>query len=302
MRSLVIGVLVACSLAPVTWAAQPPETALAEAVQTPPAPLYGRAPWWMRTPIIAATGEVQTHIPANRASFSAQFSAVDSSVAVATRNVIEQVRALAQTLQAYGADKAQVETGLSITPIYQQYRDKQGQMQTNEQADRIEKYQANLSFSVQVRDISILERAYAATVSARPTSIARVSFSLEPNNGTNTELFTAAVADAARRAKLAAEATGAHLTKVMLIDPTARACDTDVLVTGAANTYADDAGGVQEVIVTAQRRSTVQGAPIAAMAPPPPSPGEEVSPSDLLPQQPPLERLERKACVIYGLE
>jgi len=256
----------------------------------------------MRTPIIAATGEVQTHVPANRAAFSAQFSAVDASVAVATRNVTEQVRSLALTLQAYGSDKVQVETGLSITPIYQQYRDKQGEVQTNEQADRIEKYQATLGFNVQVRDIAVLERAYAATISAHPTSIARVYFSLEPSNETNTELFAAAFADASRRAKLAAEATGAHLSKVMLIDPTSRACETEVLVAGAANSSADDAGGVQEVIVTAQKRSAPQGAPPPVPLRLAPAPGGEVAPTDLLPQQPPLESLERRACVIYGLD
>jgi hypothetical protein len=178
MRSLFIGVLIGLSAAPAAWAVQPREPAPAGETQSPPAPLHGRAPWRMRTPIIAATGEVHTHIPANHATFGAQFSAVAPSVAVATRNVTDQVRALAETLQAYGADKAQVETSLSITPIHQQYRDKQGQIQTNEQADRIEKHQVNLSVSVQGLDISVLERAYAVTVSAHPTSIARIYFSL----------------------------------------------------------------------------------------------------------------------------
>jgi hypothetical protein len=133
----------------------------------------------------------------------------------------------------------------------------------------------------------------------------QVFFRLEPDNDTNTELFKAATADAARRAKLATEATGAHLGRVMLIDPTSRACETDVLGAGAPRGYGEDAGGVQEVVVTGSRRA--QFAPSPAMAPPPPpppppAPGEEVAPGDILPLQPPLQTLQRKVCVVYGLE
>ena len=270
----------------------------------PSAPVYGLAPWWMRTPIIAATGEVQTHVAANRAYFSAEFTVVDPSLDTATRQVSDRVRALAKTLQNYGAEKAQVETSLSITPIYQQYRDKQGELQTNERADRIDRYQASVRFTVQVHDLKVLERAYAATVSAHPASVQSVSFNLEPDNETNAELFKAATADAARRAKLAVDATGARLGRVMLIDPSNRACDTDVLVAGAPRAVGEEAGGVQEVVVDARRRAydrhtEAEGAP----PPPPPSaPGEEVAPGDLLPVQPPLETLQRKICVIYALE
>jgi len=302
MRTLIISGLIGLGLAQGALAAPTPATTVAN---DQPPPLYERAPWWMRSPIIAANGVVQAHMAANRAAFSAQFSAVDPSVAVATRKAADQVRALARTLQAYGADKAQVETSLSITAIYQQYRDKDGQVQTYSQADRIEKYQANISFNVQVRDLSVLERAYAATMSAHPTSIARIYFSLEPSNETNTALFGAAVADAARRARLAADATGARLGRAMLIDPTGRACETDVLVTGSTIGAGEDAGGMEDVTVAAPkqyREAPAMAPPPPAPPPPPPAPGEEVNAADLLPQQPPLQSLERKACVIYALE
>lgn len=267
-------------------------------------PQYGAAPWWMREGIIAATGEVQTHIPANRAQFSAQFSAIDRSLATAQKAAADRVRALAKTLQAYGADKAQVETSLHVQPIYEQYRDKDGNLQTNTRADKIERYEVRVAFNVQVRDLAVLERAYAAVVSAHPVSVGQVYFRLEPSNETNTELFKEAVADAARRAHLAVEATGGKLGRVRLIDPTARACETDVLVTGAPRGYGQDAGGVQEVVVTGSRRANFQNVPVAMAPPPPPppAPGEEVSADQLLPLQAPLETLQRKACVVYGLE
>ena len=256
----------------------------------------------MREGIIAATGEVQTHIPANRAQFSAQFSAIDRSLATAQKNAADKVRALAKTLQAYGADKAQVETSLSVQPIYEQYRDEKGNLLTNRRADKIERYDVSVSFNVQVRDLAVLERAYAAVVSAHPASIGQVYFRLEPSNETNTELFKAAVGDAARRARLAAEATGAKLGRVRLIDPTARACETDVLIAGAPRGYGEDAGGVQEVVVTGSRRDGGDGSPRTPAAPAAACPGEEVSADQLLPLQAPLQTLQRKACVVYGLE
>lgn len=268
-------------------------------------PLYGPAPWWMREPVIAASGEVQTHIPANRARFQAQFSSVDRQLATAQKTAADKVRALARTLQAYGADKAQVETSLYVNPIYEQYRDKDGNLLTNNRPDKIERYEVRVTFSVQVRDLAVLERAYAAVVSAHPVSMGQVYFNLEPSNETNAELFKAAVADAARRAREAAESTGARLGRVRLIDPTSRACETDVLVAGAPRGLGQDAGDVQEVMVTGSKRMMAVPAPAMAMAPPPPpppAPGEEVSADQLLPLQPPLETLQRRACVVHGLE
>jgi uncharacterized protein YggE len=249
----------------------------------------------MRSPIIAATGQVRTEIPANRASFSAQFTALDPDLAAASRQAADKVRVLAKALQAYGPEKVQVQTSLSITPIYQQYRDKDGNLQSNVRADRIDRYQAGIAFRVELRDLGLLERVYAQTVSAHPSSTQPVSFTLEPSNDTNTELFKAATADAARRARLAAEAAGATLGKVMLIDPSGMACETNVLVAGAGRTQGEDAGGLQEVVVTGSRFAA------AAPPPPPPPPGQDVAPADLLPLQPPLERLLRRVCVIYAL-
>ena len=279
-----------------------PVRVVAEGVSTP-IQTDDPAPWWMREGIIASLGEVETHIPANRATFSAQFSAVDKSLPTAQREVADRVKALAKTLQAYGADKAQVTASLSVTPIYEQYKDKQGELQSNSRADRIDRYEASVRFSVSVRDVSVLERAYAAVISAHPTSIQQVYFNLEPDNETKTELFKDAVVDAAQRARLAVEATGGKLGRVQLIDPTGRACQTDVLVAGADRGYGGS-GQASEVVVTARRRSALVLPPPPPPPPPPAplAPGEEVAPADLLPLQPPLESLSRSACVIYGLE
>ena len=214
--------------------------------QTPPATIgdrYVPAPWWMREAVIASIGNVRTEIPANRASFDASFQSVDRSVAEASRKAADQVRALSQALAAYGVDKVRVETTLSTRPLYDQYRDEAGNLRDNVRADKIERYQADASVSITIRDVAVLERVYATVVAAQPTSIGRVNFNLQPDNETLSWLSGEAVKDAARRARAAAGNAGATLGGVRVIDPTGRACQTDVL---AGWPSYDSGGGAED--------------------------------------------------------
>lgn len=85
-----------------------------------------------------------------------------------------------------------------------------------------------------------------------------------------------------------------------LIDPSSRACETDVLVAQATRTYdptvprpapapltaRQPMSEIQQLVVTSQKRAQEAG----------------LRPEDLqLPVQPPMERLQASACVIYSL-
>lgn len=276
--------------------------------QTPPATIgerYVPAPWWMRDPVIASIGHVRVQIPANRAGFQAGFQSVDRSVAEASRKAADQVRALSQALAAYGVDKVRVETALTTQPLYDQYRDENGVMRDNTRADRIERYQAVATVNVTVRDTAVLERVYATVVAAQPTMIGQVWFNLEPDNVAKTNLANAAVKDAADRARAAAENAGTRLGAVRVIDPTGRACQTDVLAGWPS--YAS--GGSlptdvpEDIVVTGSRMARASMAP---PPPPPPAPGgaapsEEAIQAARLALQPPLRELTDQACVVYGL-
>ena len=297
MRPLLAGLLLSCIAAP----------ALA---QTPPATIgqqYIPAPWWMRDPVIASVGNVRVEIPANRASFNASFQSLDRSAAEASRKAADQVRALSQALGAYGVEKVRVETTISTRPIYDQYRDENGVMRDNVRADRIARYQSDASVSVTVRDVSLLERIYATVTASQPTSVSQVNFGLEPDNLVRTNLANAAIKDAADRARTAAENTGARLGAVKVIDPSGRACQTDVLAGWPS--YGSGAGqattvSANEVVVTGSRINGYLAAP-APPPPPPPAPGqapsEEAIEAARLALQPPLQTLTDTACVVYGL-
>ncbi len=196
-----------------------------------------------------------------------------------------------------------IETTFSTQPLYEQYKDKDGNLQTNARPDKIERYQTSVRLSLDVRDVALLEKVYATVVAAGPASTQPVYFSLQPDNATNTEMSRLAVADAVARARQAAEASGGRLGSVKVIDPTGRACQTDVLVTGAPESTGAGDEGVNEVVVTAARRSAgFVGAPPPPPPSLPPAPASGMTAENLeISLQPPLQTLNRTACVVYAL-
>ena len=277
-------------------------TAAPALAQVPPAELGSRyvpAPWWMREPVIASTGLVRTEIAANRASFSASFNAVAKSADAALSDAADKVRSIDAALRKSGADRVRITTTFQTQPLYEQYRDKEGNMQTNARPDKIERYAVTARIGLEVRDLSALEPAYAAVVAAKPEAIGPVNFSLEPDNAARTWLQTEAVKDAARRARQAAEAAGARLGQVKVIDPSGRACQTDVLAGWPG--YASNPEQRTDVQYSARMMAD------AAAPPPPPAPSIMVSGGRVETQQvqvslqPPLLALTDDACVVYGL-
>ena len=277
--------------------------------QTPPATIgqqYVPAPWWMREPVIASIGNVRVEIQANRAGFSANFQSIERNAAEASRKAADQVRALSQALAAYGVDKVRVETRLTTQPLYEQYRDEAGVMRDNVRPDKINRYQTEATVQLTIRDVSVLERVYATVVATQPTSISQVYFNLEPENAWKSNLAAEAMKDARNRALAAASNAGATLGTVRVIDPTGRACQTDVLAGWPS--YGSGGGQAttvnEDVVVTGSRVRGFMEAPAPA-PPPPPAPGQAPSEDAIeaarLALQPPLQTLTDTACVVYGL-
>lgn len=268
--------------------------------QTPPAELGARyvpAPWWMREPVIASLGEVRVELPANRASFSAQFSAVERDAPAATAAAARKVAELDASLRATGADRVRLTTTFVTRPLYDQYRDKEGNLIDNQRADKIDRYEVSASLNVEVRDIAALESAYNAVVAARPTSVGGVSFSLEPDNKVRSALANEAVRDAARRARAAVEASGARLGAVKIVDPTARVCHTDVLAGWPSYV---GGGRPTEIDADAVGAPPPPPSPTAPMAAPPPG-ARGATFSTRVTLQPPFQSLQDEACVVYAL-
>ena len=264
---------------------------------------YDKAPWWMNSPVITQTGFVYAEIPANRASFSAEFQTTADTVDKAQAKAIERTRALNEALERLGKDAVRVTTSFSMRALYEEYRDKDGNKVEDRRADKINGYEVSLNLSLEVRDMATLEKAYALVLAASPSSAGTIYFSLQPSNEQNTWMYTEAVKDAHARALAAADAAGGHLGVVKLVDPTGRACETDILARGGAN--GGDTTEATQVTVTGLRAQP-RMAMVAAPAPPPPPPGsadalEVQAMKNPFIQTPPLQRIDAKACVVYGL-
>ena len=273
----------------------------------PAASPYDRAPWWMKESVITQTGYVFTEVPANRASFSATFLTVADTAEKAQGLAIAQTKGLNQALDKLGKDKVRISTSFSMRALYEQYRDKNGNRIEDQRGDKIDKYQVSLNLSVEVRDTAQLEKAYALVLAAAPTSSTPINFSLQADNETNSWLYTEATKDAHTRAMQSASAAGGKLGGIKVIDPTGRACETDILARAPDGGW--DPTVAQEIMVTGSRRAY-------ASAPPPPAPAmaemanyapgsaeylEAKALQNPFIQTPPLQRLEAKSCVVYGL-
>jgi len=278
------------------------QTRAAVATQVPKSE-YDRAPWWMRDNVITQIGSVYVEIPSNRAQFSARFQTVGDTIEQAQTRAIEKTRALNAALAKLGKEAVRVETSFAMRTLYDQYRDKQGNLLENQRGDKIDGYQVDLGIDLQVRDMRVLEKAYALVLAASPTSSSSINFSLIMSNESNAWLYGEAVKDARARALSAASGAGASLGDPKVIDPTARACETDIL---GRQSYNGD--GIMPNEVSFQAR---------AMSVPPPPPAMMMADSgqasaveqleakalvNAFVQTPPMNRMESRACVVFGLK
>lgn len=266
-------------------------------IQPPPADIGARyipAPWWMREPVIASLGSVRVDLPANRARFTVRFSAVERESTAAAAAATRKVASLDAALRATGADRVRLTTTLGTRPLYDQYRDKAGNLVDNERADRIDRYEVTATIEIEVRDIAALESTYNSVLAAQPTSIGTLFFTLEPDNRTRAALANEAIRDATRRARTAAEASGARLGQVKIIDPTARVCRTDVLAG-----WPSYSGGTRPTLVEAEQLG--EGAPPPPPPPAPPPPPGSGQTAARVTLQPPVRSLDDEACVVFAL-
>lgn len=289
---------------------------VAQTVITPPK--YDPAPWWMDQPILASTGFVEAEVPANRANLGAGFTGLGKTLPEANEAAAAKAQALNQALGRLGADRVRTQITLTVQPIYEQYRDREGNRIDNARADRIEQYEATAHFQIEVRDMGVMQQVIGAVIAAAPATTTPVSYHLEPTNEMKTEMALKAVQDAARRARQATEATGARLGAVKLIDPTGRACQTDVLVAGAPQSYGPGYAAQSVAIIGAQEFMQ-RGSPTVPPPPPPPPPmapapagaisgvvtvtGRPATQALLstITVQPPIQKMMAQSCVVYAL-
>lgn len=181
-------------------------------------------PYWTRVPVIEVMGRANMQVAPNRASFSVTYLETDKDSKDAMRLAVERGRLAYDTIKAAGGPDSIVQSSVSVTALYEQYRDSDGNRIDNQRADKIRGYEARVSLSVIVEDITKAGTARAGALALGPENSSGLSTYLELTSDLNREAYEAAVKDGAARAKATAAASGAALGTLMVVQEGSGPC------------------------------------------------------------------------------
>jgi uncharacterized protein YggE len=221
-------------------------------------------PYWLDRSVIEAIGRAQIEALPDRASFSVTFEEVARESGAASAAAADRARLATAAMRQRGGDTLELRSNVSIQPIYEQYRDREGVRQDTQRADQIANYVARVTLSVEIRDIRRAGDVRAAALAAAPQASTDIHFYLRQTTEMQRRAFAAAVEDAAARARTAAQAAGARLGPLLALQegtgPCLGAWRGPVAYGGVDAMAAPPPAAVpaQEVAVTGSRGQTIR--------------------------------------------
>ena len=281
--------------------------ALAPTAAAQQADTYVRPYWWDK-PVVEGMGRAMLDVAPNRARFDLSFVETDDQSDASMKKAVAQAKIAYDAIKKVAGDKARITTSVNVTAFYKQYKDKEGNVQTNTRADQVEGYEARVSMSVVLLDTSLAGRARAAALALGPQDAGRVSIYLEQTAEMQRAVLDAAAKDARQRAQLAATAAGGRLGDILVVQEGNSSCMGNWSSSQVARVLGDG-------------DSYNRYAPAPAYAPPPPPPPPSMAPSiasgqvgsrtitvtekDLaaldLPSDPNPQQIQADVCAIYTL-
>lgn len=257
-------------------------------------------PYWTRSPVIEVLGRANMEVAPNRASFSVTYLEADKDSKKAMQLAVERGRLAYDTIKKTAGESAVIQSSVNVTALYEQYKDKDGNRIDNQRSDKIRAYEARVTLSVVVDQVSKAGAARAGALALGPENSTGLSTYLERTNEMNLAAYEAAVKDGAARAKATATASGAALGKLMVVQEGGGPC---------LGQWSSMAGSDYDYYRSAP----------AAMAPPPPPPpppapvaagmidGRQVTitQADIdalnLPSDDKKQQISSSVCMIYAL-
>ncbi|MDP3495139.1 MAG: SIMPL domain-containing protein [Hyphomonadaceae bacterium] len=279
---------------------------LAPAASAQQADTYVRPYWWDK-PVVEGMGRAMLDVAPNRARFDLSFVETDDQSDASMKKAVARAKIAYDAIKKVAGDKARITTSVNVTAFYKQYKDKEGNVQTNTRADQVEGYEARVSMSVVLLDTSLAGRARAAALALGPQDAGRVSIYLEQTAEMQRAVLDAAAKDARQRAQLAATAAGGRLGDILVVQEGNNSCMGNWSSSQVARVLGDG-------------DNYNRYAPSPAFAPPPPPPPPSAPPiasgqvgsrtitvteKDLaaldLPSDPSPQQIQADICVIYTL-
>lgn len=254
-------------------------------------------PYWLERGVIEALGNASIDVRADRASFSVTFIEVDDNSRDAMFAASDRARLAAAAIRSRGGEGITIQSEADIEAIHQEYRNREGERMSSERADQIENYAVSVTLEVTISDIARAASVRAAAIAVGPENVSDLTFSLDENAPARLRAYRAAVQDAAARARAAAEASGAALGGLLVLQEgqgpclgrwysaPARGRDTMYNAPTAVTSVGDDE---EAIVVTGSR---VRELRLTA---------EDIARMQLPQDVPPLE-LTAQVCAVYAV-
>ena len=174
-------------------------------------------PYWTRMPVIEAIGRSNLQVSPNRASFSVTYLETNKDSKEAMKLAVQRGKVAYDAIKQIAGDKSVVQSSVSVDAYYEQYRDKDGNKVQNDRADKVAGYEARVTLSVLVQDVSVAGKARAGALALGPESSTGLSTYLEATTEMYRAAYESAVEDGAARAQATAKAAGAKLGKLLAV-------------------------------------------------------------------------------------
>jgi uncharacterized protein len=259
-------------------------------------------PYWWDKPVVEGLGRAMVDVAPNRAFFDVAFVETETESDAATKKAVARAKIAYDAIRKVAGDRARVTSSVNVTAFYEQYKDKDGNIQTNTREDKVKGYEARVSMSVVLTDTSLAGRARAAALALGPKDAGRISIYLEQTAVMQRDVIEEAAKDARDRARLTAAAAGAKLGDLLVLQEGEGPCMGQWSSSQVARVANADG-------------SNYRSYP-AAMAPPPPPPAPmasgmvgnrtiTISEKDIaaldLPSDPQPQQISASVCAIYTL-
>jgi len=159
---------------------------------------------------ISVTGEGKVELAPDMAMLNVGVTTEADTATAALAANSEQIAAVLARLKAAGIAERDLQTsGLALNPRYD--------YNSGGSAPKLDGYSASNMVTVRLRDLTILGQTLDAVVSDGANTLGGLSFGLQMPDAATDEARRRAVADAARKANLYAEAAGVKLGPVVSI-------------------------------------------------------------------------------------
>jgi uncharacterized protein YggE len=167
--------------------------------------------------VIEAIGRAQLDVNPDRAYFSVTFREIAGQAGDAAAAAADRARLATAAMRQRGGPGLEVRSRVSVEPIYQEYRDRDGVRISSDRADQIANYVAAVQLEVEVADVARAADVRAAALAVGPEDSGELRYSLRETGELQRRAYAAAVEDAALRARAAAAAAGARLGGLMAL-------------------------------------------------------------------------------------